>query len=138
MHRVSKELVLYGLTINRRHFEAIIHNTSHLERLEFYICKIDSEGLRFRTDLDYKVKVLSFISSGEVSNSNWLVHPVRFEYILNAIANCSLKTSLQLIDIKWCFIHQDNAENMFLKHNLRNIKVFGLYDKNYKIYSFIL
>lgn len=86
MWRVNRELVLYGMTIGKRHFEQIFNNTSHLERLEFYICKIESQDVRFRKDLDYNVKVLSFISSGEVSNSNWLVHPPRFESILKAIS----------------------------------------------------
>ncbi|CAI2378297.1 unnamed protein product [Moneuplotes crassus] len=138
MPKATKQLVMYGITISRRHFEAIFHTINHLENLEFEVCKIDSYNLRLREDLDFKVKSLSFLSSGEVSNSNWLAHPDRFDAILKAFSKCSLKKSLRLVDIKWCYIHQDIARSMFFKHNLTDIEVCGLYDKNYKIYSFIL
>ena len=53
----------------------------------------------------------------------WDKYPDRFENIIIAIKNSTLKDSLQTIDIIKCKITKDKVSELLIKHGLTNVSV---------------
>ena len=100
----TEEVFLYFLEFSEAELGQIVRASCSAETLIFEGCDIHcSTALDFGSALKYKTKALSFQSWGNTSNSNrkayWKSSPACFDNIIEAIANCGLRDSLQTISI---------------------------------------
>jgi len=64
-------------------------------------CTIESEGMKLRNDIKYKLKKIQLDRSGHPNYSNWLEKPEKFQAILKAIVESSLVNELEVIDVEF-------------------------------------
>ena len=117
----TKEVFIRYFKLSNSSLEKVIKAGCNSDRIVFLACYLD-----FDSDIDisgpeYKTTYLSFRGTGY--HSNWNSHPSRLKRMLKAISLCSLKTSLQTLDVyKWeLFVNE--VEEMLKEFNLEHVKV---------------
>ncbi|CAI2379106.1 unnamed protein product [Moneuplotes crassus] len=80
--------------ISRGNFERIIIFGRNIQSIKLDECILDTEGVKFRSNLKYKIKTLDLYCSGNKSKSNWIDNPERAISIFRAISECSLNCSI--------------------------------------------
>lgn len=133
---VTRSVGITGFVIKKHHFENIVNNSKHLKYLEFCQCTIDSEGIKFRKDKDFKLKRFNFSSSGAERFSNWKEKPNKFISIVRGIAESGLKDSIEEFCIRYCCVHQNDAKLAMERNGIFNVMVVGVYDASHHSYSF--
>ena len=93
----TKEVFICYFKLSKSSFENVIKAGCNSDRIVFHSCLLD-----FDSDIDisgpeYKTTYLSFRYTGHYRN--WYSSPSRLKRMLKAISLCSLKTSLQTLDV---------------------------------------
>ncbi|CAI2377475.1 unnamed protein product [Moneuplotes crassus] len=116
-------LHLEKFKISKKQFEVLMFHSRNFSWLKLGSCKIESEGCSFSNVPKYKLKCISFEYSGHTSNSDWLSHPKGLTDIVSAISKCSLKESLQFLDLSWNPYIEDQLREIFEEHDITGLKV---------------
>mmetsp|Transcript_37997 Transcript_37997/g.43638 ORF Transcript_37997/g.43638 Transcript_37997/m.43638 type:complete len:182 (-) Transcript_37997:21-566(-) len=129
---VTEEVFLQSLELGENELQELIKAASQCSRLVFYGSNVHcSSALDFNIESEYKTKSLSFICSGKSGKtSDWLKDKQVFENIVKAICQCSLKDSLQEINVYDCSLDLAVVKDMFQKHGMQNIDVNDKYEVN--------
>ena len=100
----TREIFIGPTEISEEDLQSIVKAASHVERLIFSHCSIHcSKTLNFRSTLKYNIQFLNFQYWGDAHSeitTDWKTNASWFDNIVNAIADCGLKTSLQIVSIK--------------------------------------
>ncbi|CAI2377683.1 unnamed protein product [Moneuplotes crassus] len=131
-------LHLKGFRIGKRQFECLIYHSRNFIWLKLASCKIDSRECIFVNKSEYKLKKLSFECCGHPTCSNWIENPQRLDDILLAISKCSLKDSLQHLNISWNSREKEKLKRGLEDLGITDLKVFGLNFLGGKRYCFNL
>ncbi|CAI2363269.1 unnamed protein product [Moneuplotes crassus] len=126
LSKVTEEVYLEALEIDDTDLSQIFKSASSSERLIIRFSKIStSDSLDFSSPSQSKLKYLSFFNCACTSwcCMNWDEHPDRFEKIIVAIKNSSLKDSLLQINVEGCNIEIDQVNELLAAHGLSNIEV---------------
>ncbi|CAI2377314.1 unnamed protein product [Moneuplotes crassus] len=134
---VTRSVGLTGFAIKRSHFESIVYHTRHLKELELGQCTLDSKEARFKHG-EYKLARLNFSHTGNQRFSNWEKHKQKFTDIIKAISECSLRESIREICIRYCRIHQKEANEIAISHKLFGIMIIGVHSDDHGPYSFFV
>ncbi len=126
---------LENFRINKREFEILIQQSYNLIALKIGSCNIDSKGCNFKYKGRYKLKHLSFEYSGHTTCSNWIRNVDKMKSILVAISKCSLKDSLNHIDLSWNSLSKVQMKEIAEELKLGGIKISGLNFLGCKRYS---
>ncbi|CAI2361433.1 unnamed protein product [Moneuplotes crassus] len=123
---VTKEVFLNYLIVSEDDLSQIVKASLNAERLTIRASKIlTSDSLDFSTAAQSKLEYLSFNCSGNASwrNMEWDKYPDRFEKIVVAIKNSSLKDSLKTLNIYKCNISASKVGEQLTDHGLSHINV---------------
>ena len=105
------KIMLY-LDFSASEFERLFKCCTHVQRLIFCYSKLD---LSIAPDLkgpDYKVQYLSFDECGIYHSNDWGNNKDKVEALLKAVAQSSLKDSLQTLNISQCGLEVKEVEGM--------------------------
>ncbi|CAI2361281.1 unnamed protein product [Moneuplotes crassus] len=123
---VTKEVYLNYLVVSGEDLSQIVKASSNLERLSFVASKIlTSDSLDFSSTAHSKLEYLSFKSCAyhDWCNMEWDKYPDRFEKIVVAIKNSSLKDSLKTLNVHKCKISSSKVGEQLATHELSHINV---------------
>ena len=117
----TKEVFIRNFKLSKSSFEKVIKAGCNSDRIVFYWCYLD-----FDSDIDisgpeYKTTYLSFRFTGNCSN--WSSSPSRLKSILKSISLCSLKTSLQTLDVHGWGLEVSKVKEMLKEFNLEHVKI---------------
>ncbi|CAI2377605.1 unnamed protein product [Moneuplotes crassus] len=135
---VLNEVEIFWMKISRKNIETIIHRSSGIGRVIFHQCYLETQGLAFKDTIDYKIQHLGFFGSGASQYSNWGDSNEGFENIINAISNCSIKSSLKSLDLRLCQICGKNIRPILERYKIRKIVVSWNHKNEGKYYRLIL
>ncbi|CAI2362697.1 unnamed protein product [Moneuplotes crassus] len=123
--KVTEEVFVEALEVDDTDLSQIVKLSSSAERLTIYWSKISTYNcFDFSTPTQAKLKYLSFFNCGlDWCNTEWNEHPDRFEKIIVAVKNSSLKDSLEQINVEGCHIGVDKVDELLATHGLSHIEV---------------
>ncbi|CAI2362444.1 unnamed protein product [Moneuplotes crassus] len=123
--KVTKEVYLECLVVDDTDLSRIVTWASNAERLTIRCSKIStSASLDFSTPSKAKLKYLSFFNCGNRwCNMRWDESPEKFEQIIVAIKNSSLKDSLTQVNVSGCKISTSKVSELLNSHCLSHISV---------------
>ncbi|CAI2361111.1 unnamed protein product [Moneuplotes crassus] len=123
---VTKEVYLEHLIVDASDLSQIVKACVNSERLTIRCSQIStSDSLDFSTPAQTKLQYLSFYNCGGSAwcNQEWDKYPSRFEKIIVAIKNSSLKNSLNTINVECCKISVSKVNELLAAHDLSHISV---------------
>ncbi|CAI2361431.1 unnamed protein product [Moneuplotes crassus] len=122
---VTKEVHFYHLILDEVDLNEIVKSAYSAERLIIGQSKIStSDSLDFSSHAQAKLEYLSFTSCGNSwCNMEWNSYPERFEKIVIAIKNSSLKDSLKTLNVNSCKISASKVTELLTNHCLSHISV---------------
>lgn len=116
--RVKENLRFAKFEIQKKTFEKIFGAYSHIEKLEFDKCDIESEGTKLPAE-KYKITELVFTECGSEDFGNWEEDEDKLRDILAALSKTSLKTSLETIYTADNGIEVDDIEEIAEEFDLK-------------------
>ena len=119
----TKEVFIGMFKLSNSSLEKVIKAGCNSDRIAFCGCLLDFD---FDLDIDisgpeYKTTYLSFRFTE--NESYWISSPSGLERILKAISLCSLKTSLQSLDVCGWDLEVSKVEEMLKEFDLEHVKV---------------
>ena len=109
--RTTTEVKFAYPTLNYDELSAIVKASKHINKLVFHGLKLHKTGkIDFGSDLDYKIKVLSFQWSGEEVFCNWKKDKTEFDTIYIKIKKSELHKNLKTLDLYNCGIDTDGLD----------------------------
>ena len=126
--KTSDAFVVEKTNFSSDEFRELVCAAKGAKRLGFQynIIAID-EQVDFGNMEGSKLEFLSFDFSGESSYSNWKAHPMRFENLVASIAKSQgLKNSLKTLNIGYCAITKEKAQEVLNKYNLKSVELKGV------------
>ena len=94
----TKEVFIRFFKLSKSSLEKVIKAACNSDRIVFFACLLDFDSDINISGPEYKTTYLSFRYTGNCSN--WSSSPSRLKRMLKAISLCSLKTSLQTLDVQ--------------------------------------
>ncbi|CAI2361440.1 unnamed protein product [Moneuplotes crassus] len=128
---VTKEVYLEYLIVDASDLSQIVKACVNSERLTIRNSKIStSDSLDFSTPSQAKLQYLSFVNCGvqDWCSEEWGKYPARFEKIIVAIKNSSLKNSLSTINVRRCKISISKVAELLIAHDLAHVSVVSEVD----------
>ena len=88
----------------------------------FSLCQIDLSSDIDLSGPEYKTTYLSFTGVGDRIENDWENHPERLKRLIKAISLCSLKDSLETINVWRSDVEVETVEEMLKEFNLDGIQ----------------
>ena len=95
----TKEVFIRCFKLSNSSLQKVIKAGCNSDRIVIRECLLDFDSDIDISGPDYKTTYLSFRWTGGFHYSNWSSCPSRLKSILKSISLCSLKTSLQTLDV---------------------------------------
>ena len=89
----------------------------------FCLCQIDLSSDIDLSGPEYKTTYLSFTYVGNKKENDWENHPERLKRVIKAISLCSLKDSLETINVYDSDVEVETVEEMLKEFNLDAIQI---------------
>mmetsp|Transcript_29910 Transcript_29910/g.26462 ORF Transcript_29910/g.26462 Transcript_29910/m.26462 type:complete len:153 (-) Transcript_29910:23-481(-) len=110
--------------LTKKHFQSLVSCCYNCTELRLPNCKLeDTEDIKFRDDLPYKLSIIGLERTGASHNSNWVSNFSKFSGILRAISNCGLGESLKRINLRHCEFGQMQVLSELENYGLRHIRL---------------
>jgi len=78
----------------------------------------------YRNDLFYRIETINLGFTGNSDNSDWIKYPDRFSNIISAMSKCSLKESIQRINVWKCGdMNKQMVQQVLLDNGMQHVKV---------------
>ena len=91
------EISFKNFRFSKRDLQHVIYNSTSCRRLRIVNCKLDFEDITFNCKGKSKMTELDFTYTGRKKNSNWEENLYRFENLVKAISESSIRVSLKKI-----------------------------------------
>ena len=117
----TKEVFVSQFKLSKSSLQKIIKAGCNSDRIVLCTCFLDFNSEMDISGPEYKTTYLSFRFTG--GYSNWSYDASRLKKILKAISLCSLKTSLQTLDVYGWGFEVSEVEGMLKEFNLEHVKV---------------
>jgi len=117
-----KILIYFGSChFSKKSFEDVMRSWYHCERIQFENWKIETHDKLDISGPKYATEYIDFHASGKCDRSDWSCHPTRFQNIIKAFANSSLKHCLDTVGTGGCGL-DSTVEQMFSDSGLGNTR----------------
>ena len=104
-------------------FEKVLQSSSKCKRLIFSGCAIDLPLSLDFSMCECSITYLALRKISYKSSSNWKSDPNKLQIIINAISKCSLKDSLETLDVFGIKMETKKIEEMLKEVGLEKVKV---------------
>ena len=89
----------------------------------FWRCQIDLSSDIDLSGPEYRTTYLSFMQVGDKKENDWETHPERLKRVIKAISMCSLKDSLETLNVRGSGVEVETVEEMLKEFKLDEIRV---------------
>ena len=123
------------MIISKEAFEKTVKASANWDRVEFAYSQIDLSSDIDLSGPHYSTSYLSFSCVENQKNNSWKSHPELLERVIKAISLCSMKNSLETLDVYQWGIGVEEVEQMLRKYKLDNIRVTKEYEAQFNDFT---
>lgn len=110
--------------MNYQSFEKLVTASHKAKRLVLRAVQWDTDyPLNFTGSTEYSIEYIGLAYTGREKFSNWGEKPQRLENIIQAIANCGLANSVQVISMHEFGLTEQQVKDMLVKYDLSHINL---------------
>ena len=129
---VTKEVFTFCWIHSIQSLERVFKASYNASRLTIRHSKLDWDSNFDFSGPQYKTTYLSFCHWGNYHDNNWSSHPDKLGRIIKAISLCSMKDSLQTLNIRDCGVSVQKVKEMLSTHGMPNVQLFRYFNHNKK------
>ena len=119
---VTKEVYTYCWIHSKQSLERVIKASSNSSRLIIFNSKLDWDNDFDFSGPKFKTNYLSFDGWGNNHDNNWRSNPEKLGRIINAISLCSMKDSLQTLNVRNCGVGVQKVKELLSTHGMANVQ----------------
>ena len=120
---VTKEVFTNRWIHSKQSLERVIKASSNSPRLLLCNSKLDWDNDFDFSGPDYNTNYLSFCDWGDCHGNNWSTNPEKLGRIIKAISLCSMKDSLQTLNVTGCGVSVQKTRELLSTHGMENIQL---------------
>jgi hypothetical protein len=120
--KVTNEIYFYWARLTKEFFEEAVKASANCKRLVFDYWYIFTDSECNFSGPKYATHYIGFQFTGHNGYSTWETIPNRFENIVKGIKSCSLKESLEFINVLSCGITKEQAQQILNNNGLSYIE----------------
>ena len=130
--QITSRLNLNHFKVSKEEFEDLINAFSHIDRLSFSRCTIDSENVSFKNSsysqssfvtISPKLRILNLNHCGLPKFNDWARNPQKFIGIIKAISESELRYSLKEVWLKKSCLEESFINATFNAYGLNEIQI---------------
>ena len=121
---VTKESYIYQWIHSKQSLERVFKTSSNSSRLIIGYSKLDWDNDFDFSGPEYNTTYLSFCYWGNYHENNWRTNPERLGRIIKAISRCSMKDSLQTLNVYCCGVSVKKAKEMLSTNGMSNVQLY--------------
>ena len=91
--------------------------------MRFWNCQLQYEDIKITSKAQSNIIELSLWECGYPTYENWIEHPQRFENLMKAISESTIKQSLKDISVEIREMSEDEIINILKKFGMENIRL---------------
>ena len=134
---VTKGINIYWWILSKQSLERVFKASCNSSRLIIRYSKLDWDNDFDFSGPEYNTTYLSFSKWGNNHGNNWSVNPEKLERIIKAISLCSMKDSLQTLNVRECGVTIRKVEKMLSANEMDNVQLCKFLNNKSKIISVI-
>ena len=119
---VNKEIITYYWIHSKQSLERVFKASYNSSRLVFSCSKLDWDNDFDFSGPEYSTAYLSFDRWGNIHGNNWSSNPEKLGRIIKAISLCSMKNSLQTLNVYYCGVTKQKVEEMLSASGMNNVQ----------------
>ena len=120
----TEEVYTFFWNYSKQSLERVIKASCNSSRLIIFHSKLDWDNDFDFSGPHYNTTYLSFNAWGNSHGNNWYSNPEKLGRIIKAISLCSMKDSLQTLNVHRCWVSVQKVKEMFLNHGMTNVQIF--------------
>ena len=121
---VTKEVFINYWKYSKQSLERVFKASCNSSRLIIRNSKLDWDNDFDFTGPYYNTTYLSFAYWGDSHGNNWRSNPEKLGRIIKAISLCSMKHSLQTLNVKGCGVGVQKAKEMLSTYGIPNVQLW--------------
>ena len=119
---VTKEVFTFCWSHSKLSLERVIKASCNASRIIISCSKLDWDNDFDFSGPHYNTSYLSFLMWGNYHGNNWSTNPEKLGRIIKAISECSMKDSLQTLNVSYCGVTIHKVEEMLFTHGMSNVQ----------------
>ena len=119
---VTKEVYILWWIYSKQSLERVFKASCNSSRLIIRNSKLDWNNDFNFSGPHYNTTYLSFCRKGDNYDNNWSTNPEKLGRIIKAISLCSMKDSLQTLNVTGCGVSVKKVEEMLSTHGMSNVQ----------------
>ena len=120
----TKEVFIHYWNYSKQSLERVIKASSNSSRLIINFSKFDWDNDFDFSGPHYKTTYLSFSGWGTSHGNSWSANPEKLGRIIKAISLCSMKDSLQTLNVYRCGVSVQKANELLSTHGMTNVQSY--------------
>ena len=122
---VTKQVFIYYWIHSKQSLERMIKASCNSSRLIIGYSKLDWDVDFDFSGPHYNTTYLSFARWGDSIGDNWSTNPEKLGRIIKAISKCSMKDSLQTLNVCRCGVAVQEVEEMLSASGMSNVHLLN-------------
>ena len=118
----TKEVYTNYWIHSKQSLERVIKASCNASRLIIRHSKLDWDNDFDFSGPHYNTAYLSFCEWGNKHGSNWGSNPEKLGRIIKAISSCSMKVSLQTLNVSYCGVSVQKVKEMLSAWGMNNVQ----------------
>ena len=119
----TKEVFTYYWIHSKQSLERVFKASSNSSRLIIRLSKLDWDNDFDFSGPNYNTSYLSFRNWGNYIGDNWSANPEKLGRIIKAISLCSMKDSLQTLNVNNCGVSVQKAKELLSAHEMASVQL---------------
>ena len=117
----TKEVYIRFWIHSKQSLERVFKASSNSSRFIIYNSKLDWDNDFDFSGPEYNTSYLSFGGWGNSYGNNWSANPEKLGRIIKAISLCSMKDSLQTLNVYSCGVSVQKAKELLSTYGMANV-----------------
>ena len=130
---ITKEVLTNRWNHSKQSLEIVFKASSNSSRLIISYSKLDWDTEFDFSGSQYNTAYLSFSGWGNNHGNNWSANPEKLGRIIKAISLCSMKESLQTLNVYQCGVSVEKVKEMLSTHGMANVQLWRYLNHNNRI-----
>ena len=126
LNGVTKESYIYYWNHSKQSLERVFKASSNSSRLIIGNSKLDWDNDFDFSGPKYNTTHLSFFYWGNSHGNNWSTNPEKLGKIIKAISLCSMKDSLQTLNVYQCGVSVEKVKELLSTHGMPNVQIMKI------------
>ena len=129
----TKEVFINYWNYSKQSLEKVFKASCNSSRLIICYSKLDWDNDFDFSGPHYNTNYLCFRNWGNRHGNNWSANPEKLWRIIKVISLCSMKDSLQTLNVVGCGVSIQKAKELLSTHGMSNVQLWRYLNHNYII-----